>query len=93
MAPLFKMLEAIFELLVPLVVAKMIDEGIENGDKGMIYAMGGILLGLALVGFGCAVTAQYFSAVAASGVGRELRYDMFRHISRLSYRELDRLGT
>ena len=93
MAPLFKMLEAIFELLVPLVVAKMIDEGIDSGDKGMIYAMGGILLGLALVGFGCSVTAQYFSAVAASGVGRELRYDLFRHINRLSYRELDKLGT
>jgi len=93
MAPLFKMLEAIFELLVPLVVAKMIDEGIDNGDKGMIYAMGAILLGLAIVGFACSVTAQYFSAVAASGAGRELRYDLFRHINRLSYRELDKLGT
>ena len=93
MAPLFKMLEAIFELLVPLVVAKMIDEGIDAGNKGTVYAMGGILLALAVVGFGCSVTAQYFSAVAASGVGKELRYDLFLHINRLSYSELDRLGT
>ncbi len=93
MAPLFKMLEAIFELLVPLVVAKMIDDGIDGGDKGTVYAMGGVLLALALIGFGCSVTAQYFSAVAASGVGKELRYDLFRHINRLSYKELDRLGT
>ena len=93
MAPLFKMLEAIFELLVPLVVAKMIDDGIGQGDRGMIYAMGGVLLLLALVGFGSSVTAQYFSAVAAAGVGKELRFDLFRHINRLTYRELDRLGT
>ena len=93
MAPLFKMLEAIFELLVPLVVAKMIDDGIGTGDKGTIFAMGGVLFVLAVVGFGCSVTAQYFSAVAASGVGRELRMDLFRHINRLSYRELDQLGT
>ena len=93
MAPLFKMLEAIFELLVPLVVAKMIDDGIGAGNTGMIYAMGGVLLGLAIVGFGSSVTAQYFSAVAAMGVGRELRMDLFRHINRLSYRELDQLGT
>ena len=93
MAPLFKMLEAIFELLVPLVVAKMIDDGIDAGDRGTVFAMGGILLGLALVGFGCSVTAQYFSAVAAAGVGKELRFDLFRHINSLSYRELDQLGT
>ena len=93
MAPLFKMLEAIFELLVPLVVAKMIDDGIGQNDRGMIYAMGGVLLLLALVGFGSSVTAQYFSAVAAAGVGKELRFDLFRHINRLTYRELDRLGT
>lgn len=93
MAPLFKMLEAIFELLVPLVVAKMIDEGIGANEKGTIFAMGGILIALAVVGFGCSVTAQYFSAVAAAGVGKELRYDLFRHVNRLSYRELDRLGT
>ena len=93
MAPLFKMLEAIFELLVPLAVAKMIDDGIGQGDRGTVFAMGGVLLLLAVVGFGCSVTAQYFSAVAASGVGRRLRFDLFRHIESLSYQELDTLGT
>ena len=93
MAPLFKMLEAIFELLVPLAVAKMIDDGIGNGDKGIVFAMGGILLCLAAIGFGCSVTAQYFSAVAASRVGRDLRRDLFHTIHQLSYRELDQLGT
>jgi len=93
MAPLFKMLEAIFELLVPLAVAKMIDDGIGQGNRSTVFAMGGVLLLLAAIGFGCSVTAQYFSAVAASGVGRRLRYDLFRHIESLSYKELDTLGT
>ncbi len=93
MAPLFKMLEAIFELLVPLVVAKMIDDGIGTGNKGTVYSMGAILLLLAVVGVACSITAQYFSAVAASGVGKELRKDLFLHINRLSYRELDEVGT
>ncbi|MBR6173099.1 MAG: ABC transporter ATP-binding protein [Eubacterium sp.] len=93
MAPLFKMLEAIFELLVPLVVAKMIDDGIGSGEKGIIFAMGGILLSLAAIGFICSVTAQYFSAVAASRVGKDLRRDLFHTIHQLGYREMDRLGT
>ena len=93
MAPLFKMLEAIFELLVPLAVAKMIDDGIGLGDRSTVFGMGGVLLLLAVIGFGCSVTAQYFSAVAASGVGRRLRFDLFRHIESLSYQELDTLGT
>ena len=93
MAPLFKMLEAIFELLVPLAVAKMIDDGIGQGDRSTVFGMGGVLLLLAVIGFGCSVTAQYFSAVAASGVGRRLRFDLFRHIESLSYQELDTLGT
>ena len=93
MAPLFKMLEAIFELLVPLAVAKMIDDGIGAGDKGIVFGMGGVLLLLAAVGFGCSVTAQYFSACAASAVGKELRRDLFHSINRLGYKELDRIGT
>ena len=93
MAPLFKMLEAIFELLVPLAVAKMIDDGIGAGDKGLVLGMGGVLLLLAAVGFGCSVTAQYFSASAASSVGLELRRDLFRKINTLGYRELDSFGT
>ena len=93
MAPLFKMLEAIFELFVPLVVAKMIDVGIAEGDRNYVFMMGGVLLILALVGLTCAITAQYFAAKAAMGFGRELRRDLFRHIMSISYNEIDKNGT
>ena len=93
MAPLFKMLEAIFELFVPLVVAKMIDVGIAEGDRNYVFMMGGVLLILALVGLICAITAQYFAAKAAMGFGRELRRDLFRHIMSISYNEIDKNGT
>ena len=93
MAPLFKMLEATFELFVPLVVAKMIDKGIIGHDKGYIFKMGGVLIILALVGLICSITAQYFAAKAAMGFGRELRADLFRHIMSLSYNEIDKNGT
>lgn len=93
MAPLFKMLEATFELFVPIVVAKMIDVGISGGDKGYIMKMGVLLILLALIGLICSVTAQYFAAKAAMGFGRELRSDLFRHIMNLSYSEIDKNGT
>ena len=93
MAPLFKMLEATFELFVPIVVAKMIDVGISGGDKGYIMKMGALLILLALIGLICSVTAQYFAAKAAMGFGRELRSDLFRHIMNLSYSEIDKNGT
>ncbi len=93
MAPLFKMLEAIFELLVPLVVAKMIDDGIGRQDKGVVFAMGGVLLGLALVGLAASITAQYFSAAAASGAGKSLRLDLMKKINTLNYSDMDRIGT
>ncbi len=93
MAPLFKMLEAIFELFVPLVVAKMIDVGIAEGDRNYVFMMGGVLLILALVGLTCSITAQYFAAKAAMGFGRELRRDLFRHIMSISYNEIDKNGT
>ncbi|MBQ6230180.1 MAG: ABC transporter ATP-binding protein [Eubacterium sp.] len=93
MAPLFKMLEAIFELFVPLVVAKMIDVGIAENDKNYILMMGGILLLLAIIGLTCSITAQYFAAKAAMGFGRELRRDLFRHIMSISYNEIDKNGT
>ena len=73
LGPLFKLMEASFELLVPLVMASIIDVGVENGDKGHIFSMGGVLFLLAAVGFGCAITAQYFAARAA--VGFPLRRD------------------
>ena len=92
LAPLFKMLEALFELFVPLVVASMIDEGIAVLDIKHTFYMGGLLVLLAVVGLAFSVTAQYFSAVAAVGVGRKLRAALFKHIESLSYKEIDKIG-
>ena len=93
LAPLFKMLEASFELLVPLVMAAIINEGIKAGDKPYIIKMGLVMVLLGLVGLACSVTAQYFSAKTAMGVGMALRYDLFRHIETLSYTEIDEIGS
>ena len=93
LGPLFKMLEASFELLVPLVVASMVDVGIRNRDGGYIMKMGGLLLLLALVGLACSLTAQYFAAKAATGAGTALRNDLYKHIGTLSYAEIDSVGT
>lgn len=93
LAPLFKMLEASFELLVPLVVARMIDVGIGSQESSRILKMGGILVLLAAVGLICALTAQYFSAKAAVGFATAVRNDLFSHINSLSYREIDKVGT
>lgn len=93
LAPLFKMLEASFELFVPLVMAAIIDTGIKNSDKPYIFKMGMVLVGLAMVGFISALTAQYFAAKAAVGFGKELRGDLYRHINTLSYSEIDKIGT
>lgn len=93
LAPLFKMLEASFELFVPLVMAAIIDTGIVNGDKQYIFKMGGLLVLLALIGLTCSVTAQFFSAKAAVGFSTKLRHELFSHIQSLSYTELDTLGT
>lgn len=93
LAPLFKMLEACFELFVPLVVAGIIDTGIKNADTVYIWQRCGLLVLLAAVGLTCSLTAQYFSATAAMGFGTALRKDLFRHIDTLSYSELDGIGT
>lgn len=93
LAPLFKMLEACFELFVPLVVAGIIDTGIKNADTVYIWQRCGLLVILAAVGLACSLTAQYFSATAALGFGTALRKDLFRHIDTLSYSELDGIGT
>lgn len=93
LAPLFKMLEASFELFVPLVMAAIIDTGIKNSDKPYIFKMAMVLVGLAIVGFISALTAQYFAAKAAVGFGKELRSDLYRHINTLSYSEIDQIGT
>lgn len=92
-APLFKMLEASFELLVPLVVASMIDMGIRSQDSAHILKMGGLLVLLAVIGIACSLTAQYFAAKVAIGAGTALRNDLFAHIHKLSYAEIDTIGT
>ena len=92
LAPLFKMLEASFELFVPLVVASIIDVGIANGDKGYIYRMCAMLIILAVIGLTCAVTAQFFSAKAAVGFATKLRHALFEHIETLSFAEMDTIG-
>lgn len=93
LAPLFKMLEASFELLVPLVIAAIIDTGIQNSDKGFIFRMCLLLLALALVGLISSITAQYFSAKAATGFATGVRHALFRHLQTLSDSNMDALGT
>ena len=93
LAPLFKMLEACFELFVPLVIASIIDTGIKNGDTTFIWTRCGLLVLLAAIGLASSLTAQWFSATAALGFGTALRKDLFRHIGTLSYSELDGIGT
>lgn len=93
LGPLFKLLEASFELLVPLVMAKVIDVGIKSQDLPYILKMGGFLVLLGIIGLICSITAQYFAAKAAAGFGTDLRNDLFAHINKLSYREIDTIGT
>ena len=93
LAPLFKMLEAAFELIVPLVVANIVDIGIQNQDIPYIWKQCVIMVLLGIIGLVCSLTAQFFAAKAAMGFSTALRKEMFAHISSLSYRELDRLGT
>lgn len=93
LAPLFKMLEAIFELFVPLVVARIIDVGIASKDTGYIAKMCLLLVSLAIVGLVCSITAQYFSAKAAVGCSTGMRHHLFKHIQSLSFTEMDVIGT
>ena len=92
-SPLFKLLEAVFDLLVPLVVKTVIDDGIAVGDKGVIFACFGVLVGFAAVGLTCSLIAQYFAARAAVGVSTDLRRDLFAHIGKFSYAQTDGVGT
>lgn len=93
LGPLFKLLEASFELIVPLVVASMIDVGITNNDRGYIIKMCLIMAALGLIGLICAVTAQYFAAKAAVGFATKLRHGLFSHIQSLSFSQMDKEGT
>ena len=93
LAPLFKMLEALFELFVPLVVASIIDRGIGQQDTAYIVKMCLMLLDLAIIGLVCSITAQYFSAKAAVGCATGIRHALFKHIQSLSFTEMDDIGT
>ncbi len=93
LAPLFKMLEASFELLVPLVMARIMDVGIAGNDMPYIWKMAGILLLLAVIGLTCSLTAQYFAAKAAVGFSTELKHALFGHIQKLSFSEIDTAGS
>ena len=93
LAPLFKMLEASFELFVPLVMAAIIDVGIENQDKPYIVKMCFVLIALGIIGLVCSITAQYFAAKAATGVGTGIRHGLFEHIQKFTFTEMDQLGT
>ncbi|WP_440322860.1 ABC transporter ATP-binding protein [Laedolimicola sp.] len=93
LGPLFKLLEASFELLVPLVVAHIIDTGIANGDGGYVLKMGGVLILLGFVGLASSITAQYFAAKAAVGSSTAMRKALFEHLNSFSYKELDTIGT
>lgn len=92
-SPLFKLLEACFELFVPLVVARIIDIGIANGDKGYVTRQCLILVGLAVIGLSCTLIAQYYAAKAAVGFSTKVKHSLFSHIQSLSYTEIDTLGT
>jgi len=93
LAPLFKMLEALFELFVPLVMAAVIDVGIGGHDRGYVIRMCLVLIALGVIGLACSITAQYFAAKAATGFSTVLRRELFAHIQSLSYTEMDNLGT
>ena len=92
-APMFKMLEACFELLTPLVMARIVDVGIRDRDMGYIMMMCAVMVAFGVLGLLCSATAQYFAAKAATGFGTALREDLFRHVNSFSYTELDMIGT
>lgn len=91
--PIFKWMEAVLELIVPLVMAKIIDVGVKNADKGYVFRMGGLLLLIAAVSLGCALVCQYSASIASQGVGTNLRREMYARINQFSHAELDRFGT
>jgi ATP-binding cassette, subfamily B, multidrug efflux pump len=91
--PFFKLLEAILELLLPTVVALIVNNGIGGGDKTYVLQMGALMIGMAILGYGCSLVCQHYAARASQGFGTDLRNALFKHISSLSYTELDRFGT
>lgn len=92
-SPLFKLLEASFELIVPLIIAQIVDTGIADKSSGLIYKMGLVLVLLAAIGLTCSLIAQYFAAKAAVGFATDMRLDLFKHVNKFSYFELDSIGS
>ena len=93
LGPIFKLTEAVFELIVPLVMAQIIDVGIANKDSDYIWKMGGVLVLLGVCGLGFALICQYVASVASQGFGTELRRELYHHINTLSHKEVDEFGT
>lgn len=93
LGPIFKLIEAVFELIIPIVTAKMIDEGVRRGDTAYVWKMGLVMLALGVIGLCSALVCQKMAAVASQGFGTVLRGELFRHINTLSYSEIDRFGT
>ena len=93
LGPLFKLTEAVLELFIPLIMMRIIDIGVANGDTAYIWRMGGLMLLVSLLGYGFALLCQYYASLAAQGVGTNMRNTVFSHISCLSFAELDRFGT
>ncbi|MEK3748287.1 ABC transporter ATP-binding protein [Paenibacillus sp. FSL E2-8871] len=91
--PIFKLMEAILELILPTIVALIINNGVGNHDSAYVYRMGGLMVLMSLLGFGCSMVCQYYAARASQGFGTTLRNKMFKHITSLSYAELDMFGT
>lgn len=93
LGPFFKLIEAILELIVPLVMIKIIDIGVKNSDKAYVLKMGGVMLLLGVVGFACSLTCQRYAAIASQGGGTTIRNAVFKHINTFSHAEVDRFGT
>src|SRR5690554_6235101 len=93
LGPLFKLFEAIFEIIVPLVMAKIVDVGIKNNDKSYILQMAGLIILIGICGVIVALVAQYYAAKCGVGFGTELRKSLYKHINSLSYAEIDKFGT
>ena len=93
LGPIFKLIEAILELFIPIVMAKIIDVGVRNSDITYIFKMGGILILLGVSGLGFALICQYYASIASQGVGTSIRSALFKHINTLSHTEIDKIGT
>lgn len=91
--PFFKLLEAVLELLLPTVVALIVNNGIARGDEAYVLQMGALMIGMAILGYGCSLVCQHYAARASQGFGTDLRNALFKHISSLSYAEVDRFST